>query len=287
MSGKDLSGISRQEFEEQQHILDVEKWLASERAGYDLCGTFPWCALCVKAEKYPCAKAKFRSQMEQAMDELVDEIIEREEKKSFVPPAEDESAKQEDAAALREIAEDEIAAADLAKETDKAIPDGYEYVVRYRRSFRSKLIQSELLQGLYTEIKNSLLTLGGVRTRMCHGSENFRAGDKKIAKLVAGSKKLWLYLALDPNECDEARYRFEDVSDVKAHRETPVRVKITGSRSLKRAKELIAMLEHTYGLADVGCIYTDFRFPYRTDEQLVAEGLIKPYTALVKIKTKK
>ena len=56
---------------------------------------------------------------------------------------------------------------------------------------------------------------------------------------------------------------------------------------MKRAKELIALLERTYGLADVGCIYSDFRFPYKTDEQLVAEGLIKQYTALVKIKTKK
>lgn len=286
MNGKDLSGISQQEFEKQQHVLDVEKWLASERAGCDLCGTFPWCGQCVKAEKYPCAKAKLRAEMERAMDELVDEIIEKEKKKDFSSPA-DESAKIEDETALREIAEDEIAAADLAKETDEAIPEGYEYVVRYRRSFQAKLIQSELLQDLYTEVKNALLTLGGVKTRMCHGSENFRAGDKKIAKLAAGSKKLWLYLALDPNECDEARYRFEDVSDVKAHRETPVRVKITGSRSLKRAKELIAMLEHTYGLADVGCIYTDFHYSYKTDEQLVAEGLIKPYTALVKIKTKK
>ena len=287
MSGKDLSGIAREEFEEQQHILDVEKWLASERAGRDLCGTFPWCALCVKAENCPCAKAKLRAEMDRAMDELVDEIIEKEQKERVSREPEDGAAEEENAEAVCEIAEDEIAAADLAKETDKAIPEGYEYVVRYRRSFQSKLIQSELLQGLYTEVKNALLTLGGVKTRMCHGSENFRASDKKIAKLAAGSKKLWLYFALDPNECDEARYRFEDVSDVKAHRETPVRVKITGSRSLKRAKELIALLERTYGLADVGCIYSDFRFPYKTDEQLVAEGLIKQYTALVKIKTKK
>lgn len=287
MIGKDLSGITQEEFERQQHVLDVEKWLASERAGRDLCGTMPWCGLCVKAEKYPCAKAKFRVQMDRAMDELVDEIIEKEQKSKASAVPENAAAQSENAAAVYELAEDELAAEGLAKETDAAVPDGYEYVLRFRRSFQSRLIQSELLQGLYTEIKNALLTLGGVKTRMCHGSENFRSGGKKIAKLTAGSKKLWLYLALDPNECDEERYRFEDVSDIKAHSDTPVRVKITGSRSLKRAKELIAVLERTYGLADVGCIYTDFRFPYKTDEQLAEEGLIKPYTALVKIKTKK
>ena len=286
MIGNNLSGITQEEFEEQQKILDVEKWLASERAGRDLCGTMPWCALCVKAEKYPCAKAKFRATMEKAMDELVDEIIEKEQKGKISAVPEDDAAEEANAAAVCELAEDEIAAADLARETDTAVPDGYEYVLRYRRSFQSKLVQSELLQGLYTEIKNALLTLGGVRTRLCWGGENFRSGGKKIAKLTAGSKKLWLYLALDPNQCDEERYRFEDVSDIKAHRDTPVRVKITGSRSLNRAKELIAMLERTYGLADVGCIYADFRFPYKTDEQLVREGLIRPYTALVKSKAK-
>lgn len=286
MKGKDLSSIPQEEFERQQNVLDVEKWLASERAGRDLCGTFPWCDYCVKAESYPCAKAKFRSQMDRAMDELVDEILEKEQEKKPVSH-EEKNADKEEAVSLQEIAEDEIAAEDLAKETDAPVPEGYEYVVRYRRSFKSKLIQSEILQDLYTRVKNAILELSGVRSRMCHSSENFRVGDRKIAKIAAGSKKIWLYLALDPAECDEARYRFEDVSDVKAHRETPVRVKITGSRSFARAKELISLLQNTYGLADVGCIYTEFRYPYKTDEQLIEAGLIKPYTALVKIRKKK
>ena len=279
MKEKDLSGISVDEFARQQRVLDIGKWLASEEAGRDLCGTMPWCGHCVKAESYPCAKAQFRMQMDRAMDEIVDEIIEKETKNS-----EDRSVPAQEEAAMREIAEDEVAAADLARETAKSVPEGYEYAVRYRRSFLSKLVQSSLLQGLYSEIKNDLLTLSGMKTRLCHGGENFRIGDKKVAKITAGSKKLWLFLALDPRECDEARYRFEDVSDIRTHGETPVRVKITGSRSMKRAKELVAQLGRTYGLADVGCIYTDFRYPYKSDEQLIGEGLIKPYTVLVKKK---
>lgn len=289
MNGRDLSGISQKEFEKQQHILDVEKWLASERKGRDLCGTMTWCAYCVKAEQYPCAKAKLREQMEKAMDEIVDELVQKEMARSRGNRASDDraEAEKENSAAMCEIAEDEIAAEDLARETEKSVPEGYEYVIRYRRTFKSKLIQSPRLQELYTGIKNAVLGLSGVRSRMCHASENFRVGEKKIAKLAAGSNKIWLYLALDPHECAERGFRVQDVSETRTHRETPARFKITGSRSLKKAKELLDMLAEAHSLANVGCIYTDFHYPYKTDEELAAEGLIKPYPALVKIKPKK
>ena len=67
MKGKDLSSISETEFADLQHVIDVDKWLASERAGRDLCGTMTWCTLCVKGEMFPCAKAQLREKMEQAL----------------------------------------------------------------------------------------------------------------------------------------------------------------------------------------------------------------------------
>ena len=56
MNGKDLTAISTKEFEARQQVLDVEKWLESERVGYDLCGSMDYCGNCVKAEAYPCAR---------------------------------------------------------------------------------------------------------------------------------------------------------------------------------------------------------------------------------------
>ena len=70
MEGKDLSGIDEREFLARQKVIDVEKWLASERAGRDLCGTMAYCGFCVKAEMNPCAKAEFRHKMRLALDEL-------------------------------------------------------------------------------------------------------------------------------------------------------------------------------------------------------------------------
>ncbi len=44
---------------ELQARLDVEKWVASEKAGKDLCGTYSHCAFCKMQEEYEytCARA--------------------------------------------------------------------------------------------------------------------------------------------------------------------------------------------------------------------------------------
>ncbi len=193
---------------------------------------------------------------------------------------------------MREETEEEIALTDVStpetlnEALEGNVPDGYELVTRYRRSFRSRLIQNTAAQDAYTELKNALLGYGGVKSRMCLNGENFRADGKKIVKFVITGKKLSVFLALDPSEFENSSYRFEDVSDKKSHKETPLRVKITSRRSLKQAKELLAILASKNGLPEVGCIYTDFHFPYKSDEALIRTGLIRPYLSLVKKKQK-
>lgn len=274
MKNRNLSGISQAEFEEKQHILDVEKWIASERAGYDLCGTMTWCKYCVKAEAYPCAKAQLRERMESALNELSEDIDE------YAP---DETIARESERETSSVIAEE-AGEEIARENLSGIPVGYVSVVRLRRSFRSKLIQNEKIQDIYTQIKNAILGYSGVKSRQCVASENFRVGRTKIAKLSITGKTLSLYLALSPQEFEDSKYRFEDVSEKRSHHETPMRVKITGSRTLKQAKELLDELAQKFGLVNVGCIFTDFHYPYQTDEELIDKSLIKPYTALVKIK---
>lgn len=41
-----------------QHNFDIEKYLASETANKDLCGSYEFCCYCRKKNKYPCAAAK-------------------------------------------------------------------------------------------------------------------------------------------------------------------------------------------------------------------------------------
>ena len=353
---KDLSGISPQEFRQLQAQIDVEKWLASERAGRDLCGCMTWCVYCIKGEEYPCAKAQLREKMDQALaetvkdeaadetaaareeeaisgsastDEALEEAVaeevaatdaaERTEEESLQEaessfgdlqasvanhvnvvaaeeissdnPGESDGKKQK--SGLRDGIEDAAAAVTVSPkgkkdcETEKvAVPDGYELVTRYRRSFRARLIQSPVLQDLYTEIKNALLGLGGVKSRVGQNGENFRVGKERIAKLCVSGKTLSLYLSLAPSMYEDTKYHYEDMTDKKSHAETPMRIKITGKRTLKQAKALLRDLASKYGLASVGSFYSDFHYAYQDDAALIAKGLIRTYQVVVKKKTK-
>ncbi len=278
MNGKNLSGISTKEFRARQQVLDVEKWLASERAGQDLCGTFPFCAYCVKTESDPCARAELREKMRQALDDLSEIAVTEEPAVTEAPNEGTEKAVE--SAEEEEMLEDSLALQTLKKEP----PEGYESVLRYRRTFRSKLIQSGGAQDLYTELKNTFSGYAGIRSRVTQSGENFRVGGRKIAKIAIGGKTLCLYLALDPKAFEDSKYRFKDVSDKKTYSETPMKVRVTGSRSLKHAKELIGYLAEKFDLPNVGYISIDYRCPYKTDEELVRMGLIRLYTAFVKKK---
>ena len=273
---------------ERQHVLDVDKWLASEAAGYDLCGSFTFCARCDKTETHPCARAEARH-----MAELGKETEQFEEEEALLEENEDIPA--EDAAEEEEIAaaeapdddEEEPAAAETPAAADESeIPAGYEWVTRYRRSFKSRLIQNEKMQDFYTEVRNALSELAGLRSRVSQACENFRFHGDRIARLSVGGKTLTLYLALDPDAYEDTKYRYEDVSDRKTYAETPMKVRVTSKRMVKYAKELIADLAAKHEVPVVGHIPMDYHAPFEDDAALIKKGLIKPYNVLVKKKKK-
>lgn len=43
-----------------QAVFDKVKWLESDQAGKDFCGSYEFCSFCKKEEQYPCAKAMER-----------------------------------------------------------------------------------------------------------------------------------------------------------------------------------------------------------------------------------
>ena len=313
----------------RQHELDVDKWLASEAAGYDLCGSFTFCARCEKFEQHPCARAEARWLEEQAREEEAfgeeqevteenpelltpeeaeEDAVEPEEAEEEAEdaadeaiaaaeaPAEDEEEGSEEASAAEEETEEaneDEPAADAPEEDVPAappamaeVPAGYEFVTRYRRSFKSRLIQDEKMQDFYTDIKNAFAELTGVKARLSRHCENFRFHAGRIAKLNVGGKTLTLYLALDPQQYEDTKYRYEDVSDRKTYAETPMKVRITSKRMVKYARELLADLAQKYGITITGTIPMDYHYKYQSDEALIKKGLIKPYEVLVKKKKK-
>ena len=318
----------------RQHELDVDKWLASEAAGYDLCGSFTFCARCEKFEQHPCARAEARWLEEQAREEEAfgeeqevteenPELLTSEEAEEAEESAAAEEAAEEGEGACEEVEEiaateapaedeeEESAAAEgpeAANEEESApeepaadapeedvpaappamaeVPAGYEFVTRYRRSFKSRLIQDEKMQDFYTDIKNAFAELTGVKARLSRHCENFRFHAGRIAKLNVGGKTLTLYLALDPQQYEDTKYRYEDVSDRKTYAETPMKVRITSKRMVKYARELLADLAQKYGITITGTIPMDYHYKYQSDEALIKKGLIKPYEVLVKKKKK-
>ena len=65
------------EIQELQLELDVKKWIESERAGKDLCGSYAFCEYCDKELKYPCAEAYNLAQEDEgdAEEETVTEEV--------------------------------------------------------------------------------------------------------------------------------------------------------------------------------------------------------------------
>ena len=277
-----VEAYAEEQLARRQHELDVDKWIASESAGYDLCGSFTFCARCERMESYPCARAEARwlEEQEREIRSFEAERAETEENPDLPPLSEPEATEIADE---DEEAQQEIAAAEAAAPLAEA-PAGYEYVTRYRRSFKSRLIQDEKMQDFYTDLKNAFAELTGVKTRLSRHCENFRYHAERIAKLNVGGKTLTLYLALDPDRYEDTKYRYEDVSDRSTYTETPMKIRITSKRMVKYAKELLADLAQKFSITVSGCIPMDYHMKYQTDEALIKKGLIKPYQVLVKKK---
>lgn len=166
-----------------------------------------------------------------------------------------------------------------------ATADEYETVIRFVRSFASRLIQNENLQKNYSAIKNAFEKYKNVRGRVSFSAETYKAGREKLAIVAVRGKSLFVYLALNPVDLEDGKYGFTDVSDRASYVSTPVKVKIKGSRSLKRVCELIDMLAEKKGLV-LNAKYepTEYVTEYLTDEELIEKGLIKERKVLVKKK---
>ncbi len=273
-----MGTYTEEELIRRQHQLDVDKWIASEAAGYDLCGSFTFCARCERMEPQPCARAEARWLEEQEREEEAYRAARQEmEENPDLPAPSEGAAQQETTAPETAQAKDALPA---------QAPAGYEFVTRYRRSFKSRLIQDEKMQDFYTDLKNAFAELTGVKARLSRHCENFRFHLDRIAKLNVGGKTLTLYLALDPAAYEDSKYRYEDVSDRKTYTETPMKIRITSKRMVKYARELLLDLAAKFSITVTGVIPMDYHMKYQTDEALIKKGLIKPYEVLVKTKKK-
>ena len=110
-------------------------------------------------------------------------------------------------------------------------------------SFSDKLSQSapEVIN-YYNEIKNELLSYNKVKSKISFRHESFRLGMPIVAKLKIRGKSLYLFLALDPNDYKDTKYKVKDMSELSNSKDVPTMYKINLPRRVTYAKELIADL---------------------------------------------
>ena len=203
---------------------------------------------------------------------VVEEPVAKEPAAEPVPeePAQEEAEEEED--------ETEAAEGDEFDNALVTTVTGTKVFVQYRRSFTARLIQADdEIKDIYNSVRNALLTVSGVKERTSWNYNSINRGRKQFAKINANRKSLILYLALSPSNIED-KYRFRDVSEKKRYKDVPVRYKITGSRSLQYALELIEQAADNNGLT-----LQEFPFeqnlsiPYEPREDLIKKKLIKVY----------
>lgn len=217
---------------ELQQKLDVEKWLGSEEASHDLCGSYIYCPYCNKAEDAPCANAYIR-------------MVEAEK-----------SADARDALEAADAAED--AAADEA-EADTLIALGKTVDVedvmkrkaaRKSLSFAEKYaLSDEIVKERYAVLKEALTTTPKgtpkIKSRISRQCDTYRRNGDIVAKITIIGGSLRINLPLDPDapEFNDGKMPHTATGHKKVYAEVPFQFKVNSKLALKRALRLIEMVK--------------------------------------------
>ena len=230
---------------------------------------------------------------EASVEEIVEEVIEEAPVEEIIEEAVEETPVEEtveeviEEAPVEEIVEEVIEEAPVvdAPSTDPIttlndeavrIINGEIVHIRYRTSFMSRFIQADNeIQKYYGEVKNFLLSYKGVKARSSWNFVSFNKGRQQCAKLNVKGNSLMVYLALNPSEYAESKYRFTDVSDKPNLDQVPMLLKVKNERSLKSALKLIAEMMSGLGIKKGEAPLVDYFMPYETTEALADRGLVK------------
>ena len=184
---------------------------------------------------------------------------------------EPEESEETPAAEETEGEESEISAEKEETATDLF---GGKFLVTYDRSFRARLIQAvPEVQTYYTELKNHLLSYKKMTSRVSWNAESFRIGRKLYAKMTVRGKMLRLYLAADPAQYENTKYRGENAGDSAKYAEVPFKFEVKSERRLGYAKTLID--EMMAGAPQGEIPSADYREEYVDTDVLLEQGLIK------------
>lgn len=127
------------------------------------------------------------------------------------------------------------------------IIDGLNYYKRTRRTFldRIKKASPELKQ-VFNIVKNEIMRYSSVSNKLTNFYDSFYIGRKLVCKLSLTSKKLKVYLAVDPAQYPDRQFPHKDVSEKKAHAKTPYYTMVRSQLSVRRINKVIGDLMEEY-----------------------------------------
>ena len=215
-------------------------------------------------------------------------VTEEQPAEEEIAPAAAEVVVEEVAEPVEEVVVEEVPVAEPVKEKKpkavvvKPVETAPEMTTRYKRSFIAKIIESEDdVKEYYSELKNALLGYQRSSSQIGWTNDRFVLHGETVAKIGIRGKTLCLFLALNPEEFPESVYHQKYAGDTKMYEKTPMMVKIKSGVALKRGIRLVELLMEKNGAVAEEVERVDYaaRYAYRSEEELLAEGLIK--TAVV------
>ena len=111
------------------------------------------------------------------------------------------------------------------------------------KKFTEKLEEaSDEVKNYYDIIKNELLSYSKVKSKISYKHEMFRVGREIIARVKFRGKTLCLYLALNPSDYENSKYKVEDMSSYSSSASLPTMYRVNLPRRAKYALDLISDL---------------------------------------------
>ncbi len=148
--------------------------------------------------------------------------------------------------------------------------------ISYNRSFTAKIIQAnDALKNDYSELKNYLLSYGGVVDKSSWKREAYLSGKVCVASVMVRGKTLCLCLAADPEKYKKTKYKVENLGERNKNNKTPCLYRVNGTRKMQYAKELIDMVFAEFGLTKTERKAVDYSVPYVSTNNLISKNLIK------------
>ncbi|MBQ9513416.1 MAG: hypothetical protein IJR66_00330 [Clostridia bacterium] len=171
----------------------------------------------------------------------------------------------------------------IGEQVDSAITeDNVRTRTSIKKSFTAKMHQtSEENKEFYNELKNYVLEYKKVSSRVSFAHDTFSSSRLPKVRFAIKGKTLVAFFALDPKLYDDRKYFGHDYGDIKKYEETPLMVKVKSERGVKRAKELIDTVFDGFKKKQE-FVPVKYKFPYRSDKQLLKEGLAKTITVKIR-----